>query len=104
MWFDSHTRNDRKHRPATARYANWQSGEAESLVTCGFDSHPCYFKLFLVPWSSGNDSSLAKRKRGFDSLRDDWEYCHQEVAIFGGLDVDEAAFSCWPDGYWRFWR
>jgi hypothetical protein len=25
-----------------ARYANWQSGEAQTFVTCGFDSHPCY--------------------------------------------------------------
>ena len=72
MWFDSRTHNDRRHHPATARYANRQSGEAQTLVTCGFDSHPCYFGLFLVPWSSGNDSSLTKRKRGFDSLRDDW--------------------------------
>ena len=26
---------------------------------------------FAVPWSNGNDTSLTKRKRGFDSLRDD---------------------------------
>src|SRR5271166_1274050 len=26
---------------------------------------------FTVPWSNGNDTSLTKRKRGFDSLRDD---------------------------------
>jgi hypothetical protein len=26
----------------------------------------------IVPWSNGNDTSLTKRKRGFDSLRDDW--------------------------------
>ena len=26
-----------------ARYANWQSGEAQTFViVCGFDSHPCY--------------------------------------------------------------
>ena len=26
-----------------ARYANWQSDEAQTFVTvCGFDSHPCY--------------------------------------------------------------
>ncbi len=25
-----------------------------------------------VPWSNGDDTSLTKRKRGFDSLRDDW--------------------------------
>lgn len=28
-------------------------------------------RKILVPWSSGNDSSLTKRKWGFDSLRDD---------------------------------
>ena len=27
---------------AIARYANWQSGEAQTFVVCGFDSHPCY--------------------------------------------------------------
>jgi hypothetical protein len=26
----------------------------------------------IVPWSSGNDTSLTKRERGFDSLRDDY--------------------------------
>ena len=27
----------------TARYANWQSGEAQTFViVCGFDSHPCH--------------------------------------------------------------
>ena len=26
---------------ATARYANRQSGQAQTLVTCGFDSHSC---------------------------------------------------------------
>ncbi len=26
---------------------------------------------FAVPWSNGNDTSLTKRKRGFESLRDD---------------------------------
>jgi hypothetical protein len=25
-----------------ARYANWQSGEAQTFAVCGFDSHPCY--------------------------------------------------------------
>ena len=25
-----------------ARYANWQSGEAQTFADCGFDSHPCY--------------------------------------------------------------
>jgi hypothetical protein len=28
--------------------------------------------LAFVPWSNGNDASLTKRKRGFDSLRDDF--------------------------------
>ena len=25
-----------------ARYAIWQSGEAQTFVVCGFDSHPCH--------------------------------------------------------------
>ena len=66
MWFDSHTRNDRRHHPAAARYANRQSGHdhpsggARSLVTCGFDSHPCYFKLFLRPGSSAGEQDSYK--------------------------------------------
>ena len=26
-----------------ARYANRQSGQVQTLVTCGFDSHSCHF-------------------------------------------------------------
>ena len=55
-----------------ARYANWHSDQAESLMSVG--SNPtratCSSKL-IVPWSNGDDTSLTKRKRGFDSLRDD---------------------------------
>lgn len=28
-----------------ARYANWQSGEAQTFADCGFDSHPCYYNM-----------------------------------------------------------
>ena len=35
----------------TARYANRQSGEAQTFViVCGFDSHPCYSIKVGVPW------------------------------------------------------
>lgn len=44
MWFDSHTRNVRGFPRALARYANWQSGLGETQVTCGFNSHPCYWQ------------------------------------------------------------
>jgi hypothetical protein len=56
-----------------ARYANWHSDQVESLMSVG--SNPTRAtrrgKASPVPWSSGNDTSLTKRKRGFDSLRDD---------------------------------
>ena len=60
-----------------ARYANWHSDQARESDVCGFESHPCYWKGMTkrecdVPWSNGDDTSLTKRKRGFDSLRDDW--------------------------------
>ena len=28
----------------SARYANWQSGEAQTFATCGFDSRPCHLR------------------------------------------------------------
>ena len=28
-----------------ARYAIWQSGEAQTFVFCGFDSHPCHLNI-----------------------------------------------------------
>ena len=28
-----------------ARYANWQSGQAQTLVICGFDSLSCHWEL-----------------------------------------------------------
>ena len=31
------------------------------------NSELAYSILFLVPWSNGNDSSLSKRRSGFDS-------------------------------------
>ena len=56
-----------------ARYANWHSDQAESLMSVG--SNPTRATRrgteFAVPWSNGDDTSLTKRKRGFDSLRDD---------------------------------
>ena len=44
-------------RPGTlnkmARYANRQSGEAQTFViVCGFDSLPCYFNI-MAQWTSG---------------------------------------------------
>jgi hypothetical protein len=30
----------------TARYANWQSGQAQTLAICGFDSLSCHLDLF----------------------------------------------------------
>ena len=56
-----------------ARYANWHSDQLESLMSVG--SNPTRAtrrqSALSVPWSNGNDSFLTKRKRGFDSLRDD---------------------------------
>jgi hypothetical protein len=31
----------------SARYANWQSGEAQTFATCGFDSRPCHWRASL---------------------------------------------------------
>jgi hypothetical protein len=60
-----------------ARYANWHSDQAESLMCAG--STPARATpletVLVVPWSNGNDTSLTKRKRGFDSLRDDSVIC-----------------------------
>lgn len=62
---------------AMARYANWHSDQTESLMSVG--SNPTRAtgrrprpRECGVPWSNGDDTSLTKRKRGFDSLRDDW--------------------------------
>ena len=57
----------------TARYANWHSGQVESLMSVGSTPTRAIGQgmEFTVPWSNGNDTSLTKRKRGFDSLRDD---------------------------------
>ena len=53
-----------------ARYANWHRGQVENLVPVG--SNPTRATpISLVRWSNGYDSSLTKRERGFDSLRDD---------------------------------
>ena len=39
-----------------ARYANWQSGEAQNFVIdCGFDSHPCY-SIGCVGWALASPS------------------------------------------------
>jgi hypothetical protein len=56
-----------------ARYANWHSGQVESLMSVGSTPTRATRRgnVFAVPWSNGNDTSLTKRKRGFDSLRDD---------------------------------
>jgi hypothetical protein len=36
----------------TARYANRQSGEAQTFVNvCGFNSHPCYSRTTCVGWA-----------------------------------------------------
>jgi hypothetical protein len=32
-------------RLGTTRYANWQSGEAQTFATCGFDSRPCHSEV-----------------------------------------------------------
>lgn len=46
-----------------ARYANWQSDEAQTFVTvCGFDSHPCY--LFGLCSSRLTVNQLSQNKRG----------------------------------------
>jgi hypothetical protein len=31
----------------SARYANWQSGEAQTFAICGFDSRPCHWRASL---------------------------------------------------------
>ena len=31
----------------SARYANWQSDGVQNLVTCGFESHSCYFSVAI---------------------------------------------------------
>ena len=31
-----------------ARYAIWQSGEAQTFVVCGFDSHPCHSVMCIA--------------------------------------------------------
>jgi hypothetical protein len=36
----------------TARYANWQSGEAQTFADCGFDSHPCYLHASVGHWQA----------------------------------------------------
>jgi hypothetical protein len=55
-----------------ARYANWHSDQAESLMSVGSTpTRATQSSKATVPWSNGNDTSLTKRKRGFDSLRDD---------------------------------
>jgi hypothetical protein len=59
----------------SARYANWHSGQNEILVPVGSNPTRVMNRELSrgrdVPWSSGDDTSLTKRKRGFDSLRDD---------------------------------
>jgi hypothetical protein len=58
-----------------ARYANWHSGQDEILMPVGSNPTRVTGRVALaiadVPWSSGDDTSLTKRKGGFDSLRDD---------------------------------
>ena len=44
-----------------ARYANWQSGEAQTFVICGFDSHPCYSIGSCSSWLPVKQSSQNKR-------------------------------------------
>ena len=48
-------------------FASESSDASQSLESLAFRSNAT-----SVPWSNGNDTSLTKRKRGFDSLRDDW--------------------------------
>ena len=50
-----------------AGYANWQSGQVESLVILWVRRPP---RLLSVPWSSGNDASFTRRLRWFESIRD----------------------------------
>jgi hypothetical protein len=79
----------------TARYANWHSGQLERLMPVGSTPTRATWcgKQDSVPWSNGNDTSLTKRKRGFDSLRDDFDEewaagpterrlaCNQEIGV-----------------------
>jgi hypothetical protein len=44
-----------------------------------------------VPWSNGDDTSLTKRKRGFDSLRDD---SSERSADPWSVGVTDASLSC----------
>jgi hypothetical protein len=45
----------------SARYANWQSGQAQTLAICGFDSHSCH--LFDEGWCSSRRSVEPSPKR-----------------------------------------
>ena len=47
-----------------------------------------------VPWSNGNDTSLTKRKRGFDSLRDDSGELNRSSAKRWSAGVLVAFLSC----------
>ncbi len=110
------------HLASTARYANWYSDQVENLMSVG--SNPTRAtgnrrRMKNVPWSSGNDASLTKRKRGFDSLRDDLRFsgscltrsasavaaflsCKQggRVQFSGGpfLAENDEETGCWSNG------
>ena len=53
--------------PPPTGYANWQSGEVESLVTLWVRLPP---RSLTIPWSNGDDTCATCRRRWFDSIRD----------------------------------
>jgi hypothetical protein len=59
-----------------ARYANRQSGEAQTFVTCGFDSHSCHYSQEIrVGWALACPSGCnppACRQCRFDSCPTHW--------------------------------
>jgi hypothetical protein len=70
-----------------ARYANWQSGEAQTFATCGFDSRPCHLRtshstnrvVFLVAVCKTvvNETSEVDDER-FESFTTHWMPCRIE--------------------------
>ena len=60
----------------TARYANWQSGEAQTFVICGFDSRLCYSIGSCSSWRPVKPLSQNKRggRREVQFLHDPLSY------------------------------
>ena len=71
----------------SARYANWQSGEAQTFATCGFDSRLCHMRsrhstnrvVFLVAVCKTvvNETSEVDDER-FESFTTHWMPCRIE--------------------------